>query len=74
MFTKVNKSALNLRKLDICTPKFSLLLNPHLRITRCSHCHLPNVPVFKWRKMALRVPKLKNGDHFSMPTSPQNSN
>ena len=25
-------------------------------------------------KMALRTPKLKNGDHFLMPTSPQNGN
>ena len=33
---------------------------------------LANVPVFKWQKMALWVPKQKNGDHFSMPTSPQN--
>ena len=30
------------------------------------------VPVFKCQKMALRVPKQKNGDHFFMPTSPEN--
>ena len=30
------------------------------------------VPVFMWQKMALRVPKQKNGDHFLVPTSPKN--
>ena len=33
---------------------------------------LPKVPVFKRQKMALRVPGHKNGDHFLMPTTPQN--
>ena len=33
---------------------------------------LPKVPVFKCEKMALRMRKQKNGDHFFMPTSPQN--
>ena len=33
---------------------------------------LPKVPVFNCQKMALRMPKQKNGDHFLMPTSPQN--
>ena len=33
---------------------------------------LAKVPVFKRQKIALRVPKQKNKDHFSMPTSPQN--
>ena len=33
MFTKLNKSAPNLTKLDICSPKFSNLLHPHMRIT-----------------------------------------
>ena len=30
------------------------------------------VPVFTCKKMALRMPYQKNGDHFIMPTSPQN--
>ena len=33
---------------------------------------LAKVPVFKRQKIALRVSKQKNEDHFSMPTSPQN--
>ena len=33
---------------------------------------LAKVPVFTCQKMALRVPIQKNGDHFSMPISPQN--
>ena len=33
---------------------------------------LAKVPVFKCQKMALRAPKQKKRDHFSMPTSPQN--
>ena len=33
---------------------------------------LPKMPVFKCQKMALRVLKQKNGDHFLMPTPPQN--
>ena len=33
---------------------------------------LPKVPVFTWKKMALRVPEQKKRDHFLMPTSPQN--
>ena len=33
---------------------------------------LAKVPVFRCQKMALRVPRQKNRDHFLMPTSPQN--
>ena len=33
---------------------------------------LAKVPVLKCQKMALWVPKQKNGDHFFMPTTPQN--
>ena len=33
---------------------------------------LAKVPVLKCQKMALRTPKQKKRDHFSMPTSPQN--
>ena len=33
---------------------------------------LVKVPIFKCQKMALRLPKQKNRDHFLMPTSPQN--
>ena len=33
---------------------------------------LPKVPVLTRKKIALRGPKQKNRDHFSMPKSPQN--
>ena len=33
---------------------------------------LAKVPVFKCQKMGLLLPKQKDGDHFLMPTSPQN--
>ena len=33
---------------------------------------LPKMAVLTRQKIALRGPKQKNGDHFSMPTSPQN--
>ena len=41
----------------------------------CVHnnkCSNAKVPVFSREKMALWVPEQKNGDHFLMPTSPQN--